>query len=223
MRRNPWTTALSLVRTSSRKRDAGAVQSPKRAKGTPNAVSIQPWWAAIPTAKPPHTPTIPAPAMSRAAMKLFTRITVKGRIRIGNESKSGWVGPTRGDTFGALTCSVETCSVQAFPSHQRCCADPSSRGSGYQPAGIDARGSVLISPPASAQLSRQRYSRSDALPAATPRTLTPSTCHRIEAVCVELFRAEVHEDATEILGVLLDPVVLGFDLSLVQEPEHAFL
>jgi hypothetical protein len=42
-------------------------------------------------------------------------------------------------------------------------------------------------------------------------------------VCVELFRAEVHEDATEILRVLLDPVVLGFDLSLVQETQHPFL
>ena len=53
--------------------------------------------------------------------------------------------------------------------------------------------------------------------------LPRSACHWTEMVCVELFRAEVHEYATEILRVLLDPEVLGFDLRLVQEPEHPFL
>src|SRR5450755_3245156 len=39
----------------------------------------------------------------------------------------------------------------------------------------------------------------------------------------DLFRAEMHEDAAEVLRILLDAVVRGFDLGLSEKPQHALL
>jgi hypothetical protein len=38
-----------------------------------------------------------------------------------------------------------------------------------------------------------------------------------------LLPAEVHEEPAPVLGVLFDPVVQGFDLLLIQEPQHVLL
>src|SRR6516165_11441784 len=46
---------------------------------------------------------------------------------------------------------------------------------------------------------------------------------RVGSSMVSLFPAEMHEQPAVVLGVLLDPVVQGLDLFLIEKPEHPFL
>src|SRR5438874_8062598 len=51
---------------------------------------------------------------------------------------------------------------------------------------------------------------------------SPGGCSR-RSTAAESFPAEVHEHPTEVVGVLLHPVIERLDLLLVEEPQHSLL